>query len=357
MEIFSKQEQDLLHSQLQCSLEQYQLTEEQLSWLYERKFFKVWVPRSLGGLELDFVEGLHLLENLAYHDGSLAWTVTLCAGANLFVGYIEPDLHPLFKHAQVCLGGSGYPSGKAIKEGSGYILNGRWNYATGAPHLSHFTLVAEIWENGQALLDENNQVKTSAFFVDSKDVEIIYDWNTLGLESTASHSFTIHDLWVEANRAFTISIDHTTLDQEIYKIPFSFFAEATLLVNYIGMFRKMLDLVKISFEYQSSRVTHVHHDIDKKNHLLHSIQQSFEKQVLSYFQGVEMIESEKKYILQELEESNRRAKNIVKFIKRETAFLFPYCGIYSARKDSEINTVFRNIFTASQHTLLLDSIV
>src|SRR5690606_3694640 len=69
-----------------------QLTADQLDTIYENKWFKLFVPREFDGLELSLPEGVRLEEELAYTDGSLGWTVTLCAGANLFSGYIDPTL-------------------------------------------------------------------------------------------------------------------------------------------------------------------------------------------------------------------------------------------------------------------------
>ncbi len=63
----------------------------QLSLIYEYKWFKLFVPRSQGGLELSLPEGLRLEEGLAWADGSLGWTVTLCGGANWFIGFIPPE--------------------------------------------------------------------------------------------------------------------------------------------------------------------------------------------------------------------------------------------------------------------------
>ncbi|MCH5682920.1 nicotinamide mononucleotide transporter [Niabella sp. W65] len=50
---------------------------------YEEKWFKLFLPKVYGGLELDLPEALRYEEQLAYIDGSLGWTITLCAGANL----------------------------------------------------------------------------------------------------------------------------------------------------------------------------------------------------------------------------------------------------------------------------------
>src|SRR5690606_933558 len=67
-----------------------QLTERQRSLIQRERWFRMFVPRALGGLELLLPEGLQLQEGLARTDGSLGWTVTLCSGATMFAGYMEP---------------------------------------------------------------------------------------------------------------------------------------------------------------------------------------------------------------------------------------------------------------------------
>jgi len=47
------------------------LTQEQLAILYNRGWFKLFVPRDLGGLELTLPDGVRLEEELAGIDGSL----------------------------------------------------------------------------------------------------------------------------------------------------------------------------------------------------------------------------------------------------------------------------------------------
>src|SRR5699024_10368812 len=125
-----------------------------LNWVEKENLWNLWVPKAYGGLECSFSEGLHKLKELAKTDGSLGWTVTLCSGANYFIGnlpkktaediFINPD-------SPVCMGGSGGVFGTAEKQGDHYLLSGKWRYATGAPYLTHFTLNAEIHENGVQL--------------------------------------------------------------------------------------------------------------------------------------------------------------------------------------------------------------
>src|SRR5690606_18821736 len=150
-----------------------QLTADQLDTIYENKWFKLFVPREFDGLELSLPEGVRLEEELAYTDGSLGWTVTLCAGANLFSGCIDPTLERrIVADPRVCLGGSGRPSGIATIKDGGYEVNGIWHYATGAPHNTHFTANCVIEQDDKPVRDSEGNPLIKSFFFDQKDVRI-----------------------------------------------------------------------------------------------------------------------------------------------------------------------------------------
>lgn len=347
---------ELIRHNVLLSESKGRLTDDQLNWLYREKYFKIWVPTGLGGLELDFLDGLELLESIAYEDGSLAWTVTLCSGANLFVGFVDPSIQHIFSSIDICFGGSGRCSGIANATETDYTISGKWTYATGAPHLTHFTLVAEIWENGAPLYNSNQEVIKKAFFVDKADVHIIEDWNTFGLVSTASHSFSLKDVKVSKQRAFELLPETATRPEAIYHVPFDLFAEATLLVNYVGMFRRMVDLTIHSFKYKQEKDLSGF-DQDKNQRgiaYVLKIKEAFDDMLNEYRRYIENMWHTKLYNTKEMELSSLLAQRIVSYIKQETSILYSYCGIYASRKDTEINTVFRNIFTASQHNLLLE---
>src|SRR5690606_37268201 len=184
------------------------LTADQLAIIYDRRWFKLFVPRRLGGLEKSLPEGVRLEEELARIDGSLGWTVTLCAGANLFVGYMDRSIaEAVFADAKVCLGGSGQAKGKAVETDGGYLVSGKWRYATGAPRLTHFTANCET-EQG-----------VRSFFFPEADVRLIKDWNAFGLKATASHSFEVDHLTADRSQAFLIAPEAATWDHPIYRYP------------------------------------------------------------------------------------------------------------------------------------------
>jgi len=333
------------------------LVKGQLDLIFKNNWFNIWVPKSFNGLELSFTDGLRLLEELAYWDAGFAWTITLCAGANMFVGFINPDLaKELWEDPKVCFGGSGKIGGKAIMDGDDYIISGSWNYATGAPHLTHFTLNAEI------IIEDNSWESKSvdpihySFFVPKEQVLIHYDWDSFGLECTASHSFSLNNVRVSKEHAFILDPEFKTNLSPLFRIPFLPFAQLTLFMNYAGMFRRFLDLMeKYYFEKSKDPVW-------SKEFSKIRFKELDEVQILIEKEVIQIIELSKtlwemavnslvidKMLSHEIENATKKA---VKIIREKTVHLFPYAGIRAAQKENELNIVFRNLFTATQHSLL-----
>lgn len=334
-----------------------QLTDTQLEWIYEKKFFNIWVPNVYGGLELPLVDGLKLLNKIAYYDGSLAWTITLCSGANMFAGYINPETATsIFKERNVCWGGSGKASGKAIWNGTDYEIEGKWSYATGAPHLTHFTLNAEIYDGEMQRKDANGNPVICSFFINKDDVRIIYDWQTFGLTSTASHSFSVEKINVSSDHLFQLTKCNAKIDTPLFRLSFQTFAEFTLLVNYMGMYKRFLDLLISDFKVKLH--DNVNKDyIEEKIKLLlckEEIYIKMEQTCMDYADNIWQEASKNSNLnTNNLEyKVSNFAKESVRNMRNEMSNLFPLSGIKGAQSNEEINLVFRNFFTATQHRLL-----
>ena len=330
-----------------------QLTADQLDTIYENKWFKLFVPREFDGLELSLPEGVRLEEELAYTDGSLGWTVTLCAGANLFSGYIDPTLaRRIFTDPQVCLGGSGRPSGIATIKDGGYEVNGIWHYATGAPHNTHFTANCVIEQDGKPVRDSEGNPLIKSFFFDQKDVRIVADWNTVGLKATASHSFEVKNVWVEQRHAFLILPEHARQDGPVYRYPFIPFAQTTLAVNTLGMARHFIACCE--------DLAISHDQIGKTNEILEGLlQQGVERITIAKRSFYEALDASWDIFLQNgqltetiLQRITETSRALVSVSQGVVVSLYPHCGIIAADESSTINRIWRDIFTASQHSLL-----
>jgi alkylation response protein AidB-like acyl-CoA dehydrogenase len=350
--------QESLEAELQGSL-----TTKQLAIIYENKLFNLFVPKAYGGLDLSLTEALQIEQLLAEIDGSLGWTVTLCSGANMFVGFLNQDIaQTLFSNKKVCFGGSGRVSGRAEIIDEGYLVSGKWQYATGAPHNTVFTANCEIYQNGEPLLDAAKEPVVKSFFFLQDEVTILPDWNTMGLKATASHSFEVDNLKVEGRRAFKIDPQGAILKAPIYRYPFQQFAEVTLCVNTLGMTFRFIHLCHEIFDKKYGYVRddfqrrtqlpdqHLSDAKQEMNDLQHHLYELVEK---SWMQSNTMDAIDSAL----LEQISKHSHLLVKTAQQWVAKLYPYCGMKAARPSEEINRVWRDLFTASQHSLFTSPIV
>lgn len=343
----------IIRDNMHASIERRVLTTELLDLIYQQNWFNLWVPSIYGGLNVELKAGCQLLDELAYVDGGFGWTVTLCAGANMFAGFIEPTLaERIFKQHNVCWGGSGKPSGRADKVGNSFIINGSWKYATGAPHLTHFTLNAWIYEDGEPVFDTSGEPIYHSFFVDREDVLVHYDWDTFGLECTASHSFSISELKVPEERAFDLHPDKRTSQEPIFYYPFMTFAECTLAVNYVGMFRRFLDLFEKQLLIKASDPEWAAEKGKILFKKVDAIRSAFEEKRNRLYQLMDETWNKREPKKEFLVEISTISRELADDVRTGTIDLFPYTGIAGAQRDNELNIVFRHIFTASQHALL-----
>lgn len=322
------------------------LCAEQLAIIHQQGWFKAFMPASFGGLEMGLPEAVRLEEALAYADGSVGWTVTLCAGAGLFVGFMDTATVPVIASpANACFGGSGQPLGVALARDGGYEISGQWPYATGLPHSTVVTANCRIAASPADL--ENPACPVRSFFFGREQVEMIADWDTMGLRGTGSHSFRVDRLWVPQSHAFDIVPEATTLPQPIYRYPFIPFSELTLAVNTLGMAVHLLELVAGTVSRRNSasswgvwneardRISHV------RNAFYAVVDQSWAQH------------TETGGLASEMEASIARvSRQVASVCQSEAARLYPHAGMEAAKPASAANRVWRDLFTASQHSML-----
>lgn len=347
-EIITPQQAALIREHALAAEQLQQLHPAHLGLIYQQKWFRLLVPQSMGGLELELPEILQLEESLAWADGSLGWTVTLCAGAGWFAGFLNPALaDSLFSNNHVCLAGSGRPNGTAKKIKGGYEISGSWNYATGAPHATAFTANCMIEENGKSVVNEKGKVLIGAFLFLSHEVIIQDNWRCMGMIATASQAFEVKQLGVSEERLIDLDSQPAVSEYPIFRYPFMPFAEATLGINVSGMTLRFLELCEGYFSKRSSQPMIAR---------LEEAKQAFANCRSSLYAVVE--ESWNK-CRESIPIEDNLVKNITNACRQLVAEarkwvneLYPCCGLASLDPASEINRLWRNFHTASQHTHL-----
>ncbi|UKT64341.1 acyl-CoA dehydrogenase family protein [Pedobacter mucosus] len=330
---------------------------EILELAYQEQWFKLFVPKIYGGAGKKLPEILRLEETLAQADGSLGWTITLCAGAAWFAGFLDPTLaEEVFADRKVCFAGSGAVGGSAKKTATGYLINGHWKYASGALNATIFTANCVIKnENGTDVLNENGESEIKSFILKKDEVEILPGWSYFGLIATGSHAFSVENLEVPVNRTFKINNDIKIAD-EGFNYPFLQLAETTLTANSLGMATHFVQLVEDSFYGRSGLKRYTDDQISFFAEELNHCKNELQDQKISFYNAFD--ESWHQLINNGIIDNDTlsnvslMSRKLAHTCRRIADTLYPYCGLEAAKKETEINRVWRDIHTASQHALL-----
>ena len=155
--------------------------------------FRFFVPRRYGGFELPlgaFVDvGLILAEACA----STAWVTTFCMEHNWMLAHFPQKAQDEIFGAQpyIIAPAAISPNGRAVARDGGYVLNGRWQWGTGAMHADWVMLAGIVAGSGEMRM----------FVLPRADAEIIDTWHVDGMAGTGSNDMQVRDLFVPGHRS------------------------------------------------------------------------------------------------------------------------------------------------------------
>lgn len=335
------------------------LHSDQLTIIYEQGWFKLLIPAAYSGREMSLPDLVRLEEGISWADGSVGWVVTLCCGAGWFGGFLEPEkATTVFSDPQVCLAGSGAATGTATITATGYIINGAWKYASGAHHATHFTANCIIKKGDETVMNEDGNPLILPFIFDSKDVEVFPAWKYVGMMGTGSDAFRVTNLEVNTDCNFKIDPAAAVVNGALYQYPFLQLAEATLAANISGIAIHFMDLCaeifaeKLSEDRYSEAQKNVLKDtLMRLTHELESARSEFYKAVDHSWDTLQNDDND-----QALQKVSSTSRKLAKTARECVDQLYPYCGLQAAGPEAQINRTWRDIHTASQHSLLTFSV-
>ena len=116
----------------------------------------MFVPKSYGGLDVDFPTSMEMIEALAAANGSVGWVVMIgCETPMLLALLSRKHFDSLYANGpDVIIGGAFAPRGTAEMEGGGYRVTGRWGFASGCEHSD--------WLFGNCIVTEGGQPRAGA---------------------------------------------------------------------------------------------------------------------------------------------------------------------------------------------------
>ena len=95
------------------------------------------------------------------------------------------------------IGGSLAGVGKAVVQKDGYLVGGRWPYASGSQHCGWLLPLCQVIDGDQPRLTTAGAPEMRVVYVPTEKVTILDDtWDVSGLVGTGSHDFVIEEVFV-----------------------------------------------------------------------------------------------------------------------------------------------------------------
>jgi indole-3-acetate monooxygenase len=173
--------------------------------LREAGFYKMVIPRALGGLQVDTLTYLRVVELLAEGAGSVGWNLgNGGVGQLVTLGLPDEGVHEIYaKRADTIIAGTAVPGGgQAVPVAGGYRVNGRWQFGSGCQEASWMLGSFQVLgDDGQPRRHpQGGSLYWRGVFARSEAEIVPGSWDVAGLRGTGSFDWTVKDVFLPERR-------------------------------------------------------------------------------------------------------------------------------------------------------------
>ncbi len=220
-----------------------QLPTELANQMADEGLFRLLLPRSFGGVEMEHPDFLNILEVFAGVDASTAW----CLNQNNVFSTSSSRMPTAIAREiwddprGVVTNGPPTAASMAAPTPGGYRLSGHWNFSSGSDHATWIGALAPVGNPGQPADAARNRAGTRILLMPKGQVRMVDLWHVPGLRGTGSFSFQVDDLFVPEERVYDPEGDSLE-GGPLYCIPRTLLFATGFATVALGVARKSLEI-------------------------------------------------------------------------------------------------------------------
>lgn len=200
--------------------------------------YRMFIPQTLGGSETSPIVSSEVFETLARGDAACGWVAFIAATSGSALARIETSTaQAMFSTPETMFAGVFAPNGKAIKNGTDYVLNGQWQWGSGTQN-ADWVLAGSMLEDPQESVAK--KPRPHMCLVPKESVEFLDTWHSTGLQGTGSTDFRITDCQVPSAHVVGLEVKKSP-DTPLFQFPnFTLLALGIAAVS-MGIARAAID--------------------------------------------------------------------------------------------------------------------
>lgn len=192
---------------------------------HDSGLFGLLVPKELGGEESDVTTGLAVFEEACRADGSAGWTLLANATTTAFAGaYCGPRaIAEIFAGDRMPVSAGQFsPRGTAVRTGEGagdsFVVSGRYSFGSGCAHSDWIGSGALELRDGEFVLRASGTPVIRAYFVPRDRVELLGNWDVMGLTGTGSYDYEVPEQTVHEDFTFDLTEGEPQRGGPVYRL-------------------------------------------------------------------------------------------------------------------------------------------
>jgi indole-3-acetate monooxygenase len=167
-------------------------------------FYRMVIPRALGGLEADPLTYLRVVELLAEGAGSVGWNLANNGvGQLVTLGLPDEGVREIYAHgADTIIAGTAVPGGgQAVPVEGGYRVSGHWQFGSGCQESAWMLGSFQILDDGQPRRrPDGGPLYWRGVFARAEAQIVAGSWDVAGLRGTGSFDWTVEDVFLPERR-------------------------------------------------------------------------------------------------------------------------------------------------------------
>ena len=214
--------------------------------LSQAGLLRLYLPRSMGGPELDPVTCFRVVEELSKVDGSVGWCSAVAAAVTLFPGWLKPEVvESMFgESADARMAASFRALGEARLVDGGYLVSGRWDYASGIDHANWLATQCRVIDDNGPRFGPTGAPETRMVMMSADSATIFDTWFPMGMRGTGSKDFVVEDVYVPNERSWELFGQSQEASPLYDPRLFMVMGWTPIVANALGMARGAMDAFK-----------------------------------------------------------------------------------------------------------------
>jgi alkylation response protein AidB-like acyl-CoA dehydrogenase len=334
------------------------IPDDVLDALHDARLFRLLIPRSYDGEEVEPATHFQILEQIAQGDASVAWCVGQASGVSMAAAYLKPEVARIVfgdARAVAASGPNNYTS-KAVVCDGGYRISGEWTFASGSAHSAWLCGHCTVHEpGGERRLGADGKPLDLVTMLFPKSSVVVSDvWDSMGLRGTSTNNFSAKDLFVPADFSFIRETDAYRREQgPLYRFSIFNMFGVGFSATALGIARRALDdFIKLAVTKKPYALTTLLCDnnvIQSQVGLSEARLQSSRTHVIETFRNLYRAAAQGVRFTQEMRLANRSATCYAIHQAREVMnFVYHAAGATSVFKSNPFERRFRDLHTLTQ---------